>query len=608
MPRIGVLLSLEVECLGASVSGKRIIERPICDRIGQAEGLAEIERLLSDPHFQSPERNRNFLRFVATRYFEGQEEAIKAYTIAVDVFGRPANFDPSTDPIVRIEATRLRAALTQYYDSHGHQTDIRIDLPRGRYVPVFTRVTRHETNDEPDEEAICPLRTADADLPSPSSPAKARQNSIISSVGLALAWLLAGGCIASYILTNGFGTWGQGSVTQKPLVSVLMDSSNNAEAGDIRNYLIVAMSQFQTVRLTSVAGASTSWTLGEWTDSTLTSSLRGRAPPQSYRVVVKYEAVAQERLIWWQVENAASGEALMSGVERQSKGAADITAKNWDLANKLARTLAGTRGVINNIETLRDLNAPSLGNGCILRARAALGQGNAQEIEETRSCLEQTLAITPNDAGAKAELAIVLLTIDSPDARTELSERADKLANEAVSLAPFSDRARYALMISQFQIGRVQAAIETGYAGMELNANGSDIPARLGLYLFTIGRWEEGNGLALRAARMENTALPDVLLTRALSAYRLGRFEDALALSLQLGPSKTFLPMVVEAAAAGQLGKTVDLPEAVRMAAGNPGFADAFRNSMTARQFAPKMTDLLLAGLKKGPHSNTATP
>ncbi len=591
------------------MSGKRIIERPICDQIRKAEGLAEIDRLLSDPHFQSPERNRNFLRFVASKYFEGQEDAIKAYTIAVDVFGRPANFDPSTDPIVRIEATRLRAALTQYYDAHGHQTDIRIDLPRGRYVPVFTRVTRHETDDESDEGAVCLLRSTDAELSPPLLPPLPRQNSAVSRAGLAFVWLLAGGGIASYILTSGFGTWGQGGVTQKPVVSVLMDSRNTAEAHDIREYLIVAMSQFQTVRLTSVAGASTSLTMGEWADSTLTSSLRGKAPPQGYRVVVKYEAIAQEHLIWWQVENATSGEALMSGVERQSKGAADITTKNWDLANKLARTLAGTRGVINNIETLRDLNAPSLGNGCILRARAALAQqSNTQEIAQTRDCLERTLAITPNDADAKAELAIALLTIDPPNARTALSERADRLANEAVSLAPFSDRARYALMISQFQAGRVQAAVETGYAGMKLNANGSDIPARLGLYLFTIGRWEEGSGLALRASRMENTALPDVLLTRALSAYRLGRFEDALALSLQLGPSKTFLSMVVEAAAAGQLGKTVDLPETVKMAVANPGFADAFRNSMTALQFAPKMTDLLLAGLKKAPHSNTATP
>lgn len=121
------------------MSGERKIDRSFCEHIDLAEAQAEIDRLLADSRFQSPERNRNFLRFIASEYFEGRAEAIKAYTIAVDVFGRPANFDASVDPIVRIEATRLRAALTQYYEVHGSDTGIRVDLPRGRYVPVFSR-------------------------------------------------------------------------------------------------------------------------------------------------------------------------------------------------------------------------------------------------------------------------------------------------------------------------------------------------------------------------------------------------------------------------------------------------------------------------------------
>lgn len=126
------------------MGGERKIGRSFCEHVDQAEAQAEIGRLLTDSRFQSPERNRNFLRFIATEFFEGRAEAIKAYAIAVDVFGRPANFDPSVDPIVRIEATRLRAALTQYYDAHGSDTGIRVDLPRGRYVPVFTRMVPND--------------------------------------------------------------------------------------------------------------------------------------------------------------------------------------------------------------------------------------------------------------------------------------------------------------------------------------------------------------------------------------------------------------------------------------------------------------------------------
>ena len=97
--------------------------------------LAELDRLLADPEFHCTDRNKTFLKFVAHALFKGRGESIKAYTVAVDVFGRPASFDPSTDPIVRIEATRLRACLSSYYDLHGKEGSVRIDLPKGPIRP-----------------------------------------------------------------------------------------------------------------------------------------------------------------------------------------------------------------------------------------------------------------------------------------------------------------------------------------------------------------------------------------------------------------------------------------------------------------------------------------
>lgn len=67
----------------------------------------------------------------------GDEAAIKAYSIAVDVFGRPQSFDPQTDPIVRVQARRLRATLEEYYAGEGADSPVRITLPVGRYVPEF---------------------------------------------------------------------------------------------------------------------------------------------------------------------------------------------------------------------------------------------------------------------------------------------------------------------------------------------------------------------------------------------------------------------------------------------------------------------------------------
>ncbi len=70
----------------------------------------------------------------------GDEGAIKAYSIAVDVFGRPQSFDPQSDPIVRVQARRLRTLLEQFYDAGLGRANVQIRLPLGRYVPEFRSV------------------------------------------------------------------------------------------------------------------------------------------------------------------------------------------------------------------------------------------------------------------------------------------------------------------------------------------------------------------------------------------------------------------------------------------------------------------------------------
>jgi Flp pilus assembly protein TadD/TolB-like protein len=100
--------------------------------------LTALERLLAWPEIsRSPQLGR-FLAYIVQRTLEGNEQAIKAYSIAVDVFGRPADFDPQADPIVRVQARRLRALLDDYYRGPGVNDVMQIHLPVGRYVPEFS--------------------------------------------------------------------------------------------------------------------------------------------------------------------------------------------------------------------------------------------------------------------------------------------------------------------------------------------------------------------------------------------------------------------------------------------------------------------------------------
>ncbi|WP_413991105.1 hypothetical protein ACMDCR_03020 [Labrys okinawensis] len=96
-----------------------------------------LSKLLSNESLRLSDRNRKFIHFVVKEVIAGRGERIKAYSIGVDVFGRGEDFDPNIDPIVRIEATRLRSALEAYYSGPGANDDVKIIMRPGSYVPVF---------------------------------------------------------------------------------------------------------------------------------------------------------------------------------------------------------------------------------------------------------------------------------------------------------------------------------------------------------------------------------------------------------------------------------------------------------------------------------------
>src|SRR5436189_2027488 len=97
----------------------------------------ELERILSSSGFARNERLSRFLRFLVERHLEGRTEEIKESLIAVEVFGRKPDYDPRLDSIVRTEAGRLRARLTEYYAAEGRQDPGIIEVPKGGYVPRF---------------------------------------------------------------------------------------------------------------------------------------------------------------------------------------------------------------------------------------------------------------------------------------------------------------------------------------------------------------------------------------------------------------------------------------------------------------------------------------
>ncbi len=111
----------------------------------RAAALDALRRVLSSSEFQTSQQLSAFLTFSVGRTLEGRGASLKAYTVATEVFRRGQDFDPQIDPIVRVEATRLRRALERFYGGVGADAPLRIVLPRGTYAVSFETPAKSET-------------------------------------------------------------------------------------------------------------------------------------------------------------------------------------------------------------------------------------------------------------------------------------------------------------------------------------------------------------------------------------------------------------------------------------------------------------------------------
>jgi serine/threonine-protein kinase len=97
----------------------------------------QLSRIVSSKTFAQVERLKRFVSFIVGETIDGKGTELKEYVIGVQVFGKEPSFDPRTDPIVRVQARRLRTRLARYYRDEGNNDELIIDLPKGGYAPVF---------------------------------------------------------------------------------------------------------------------------------------------------------------------------------------------------------------------------------------------------------------------------------------------------------------------------------------------------------------------------------------------------------------------------------------------------------------------------------------
>ena len=273
--------------------------------------LTALERLLAWSEItRSPQLGR-FLDYIVRRTLDGDEQSIKAYSIAVDVFGRAADFDPQADPIVRVQARRLRSLLDQYYRGEGIGEVMQIHLPVGRYIPDFAAV--------PDPGQI----DAGRDAEPPPPPERPRSGNLPLSWFL-LAVIALGLAMSAYALNAWVPSASQPTadrgVLQRPSIAIV-EFQNLAAGGDtppqvagLAIELVTDLEQFEELSVRYGGGGEANIVVANGTPSDFV--LTGIVRPDGD--VMQYSAILTDSrtgiVVWNQTLAVSLDEAVLPNV------------------------------------------------------------------------------------------------------------------------------------------------------------------------------------------------------------------------------------------------------------------------------------------------------
>jgi tetratricopeptide (TPR) repeat protein len=523
------------------------------DREAVDQALAS---LLDWPEIARSPQLARFLAYIVERRLNGDTQSIKAYSIAVDVFGRPPDFDPQADPIVRVQARRLRSLLDQYYLGPGAKDPLRIQLPVGRYVPDFVEweVTETALPDTPEAQ----------EAPSATEESVARRRGHVTVSWFVLLVLALGATALIYALsTIGLRQAPQdnqatfAAAMQPPRLRVLEFQNLTGDtslAPNISALAIELVTDFVPFLVVDVAlgGRADSDGAEPDADFSLTGIVRAdRDLEGEYQLSAILTDLAVNSIVWnWSM--------TVSREQLTGRGGID------EIAQELVRRLGGTRGPLHN------------------RARQLLSQGDIEGRENFYLCgVLFSMYRTSNSPGLAERVGACIDGLPEKERESgnvlaaQASLIAEGVASDANALVPEDrlaqadetmDRAIRADPTSSFvweQRARLDEAsgehdmAEAAYGtSLQINPANMDALAAHARHLALIGQLESGATAAQRALdSVPRTQVPDwYYCAPAIASLSERDYRDALTYAERCAHIDVELGSVLAVLAAQGLG------------------------------------------------------
>jgi len=564
----------------------------------------QLSRILGSGEFQGSERTRRFLRYVVEEALAGRADRIKAFSVAVAAFDRDETFNPQTDPIVRIEAARLRRCLERYYLVAGSQDDVCIEIPKGSYVPDFSWNN--------DGEIPCPEAEATepaAEAP-PASPAQ-RFGSfpprlvLASLVTSAAAFAVAIGLVVfDWAIGTSPRVVERALQESRPSIAVLPFESAGSPpeqvtfSAGMTNEIVRELSQHSGVL---VLGPRSLLQGGQVPDIA-TIRQQGKAAfvlsgdvqqaGEAIRVAVQLTETQSSSIIW------------AESYERQFD-VASVFDLQAEIGREIVRKIAQPQGAISLFDWKRTRGmAPETWEAydCVVQAGELRRRGElVQESAKIRACLTQATKLTPGYAEPWTMLS--LMEIDALRYKPETPLLPDKFdtafaaAQKGIDLAPDSGRAHVALMLALFFRGDIERAIAVGDVALRLSPQDPDVVSEVGLRHVIGGDPDLGLRLLKQATGLYNDPPANLRVSLSLAYLRKGMIHEASEAIDAVAPNSNFVYLAIAAAIYGKAQRTYDSARAIsELLRIYPSFADWAARELAQRHNAPDLAAALIEG------------
>ena len=468
----------------------------------------QLQNILASPEFHGTRRQREFLQFIVTEAIAGRAQEIKAFTVATRVFGRKENFDQSVDPIVSIQANGLRRALERYYLVAGKEDPVRIDIPRGTYVPTFRAQTGVES-----DRTVLGRKVAD----------------------------------------EGFeGSWP--SVLVRPFQNLTGDREKDYLGTGLATELAVEIGRSQEIRvlLYSQEGAEKGSS-----DYGVRFVIDGNI--QEDRVGIKFTVhltdTKTRKQIW--------GDSHRSDLE-----AAKLIAFEEEVARVVAAKIAGERGVIAKALSYESKNQPPSElktYEAILRYYEYDRTLTTEGFIRALAALEHAASIEPECGQVWTMLGRIYAnsySLELPGFETALG-KAVECAERGVQLNPHDQRARGVLALVRMFSNEIPGARSEAEKALALNPNSLFVLDGIGYLMTLLGDWERGPALIRKAIRLNPFYSPVVHYALWLDRFRQEEYEQAHLETLNLRRPAIFWEPLAKGATFGQLGRCEEGKRAV---------------------------------------------